>query len=152
AGTHAGSDLVARFRSEAEAVARLQHPNIVQVHEVGEADGVPYFSLEFVDGGSLARYLKGVPQPPRGAASLACALAYAVHYAHQHGVVHRDLKPANILLATGGAASGAAPGTASSSGSAAAPHPREAPALGCPKIADFGLAKQLDDPSERTQS
>src|SRR5205823_2964290 len=99
-GTHAGPEDLARFRLEAEAVARLQHPNIVQIYEVGEQDGRPFFSLEFVDGGSLDKKLNGTPQPARVAAQLVAQLAQAMHYAHQRGVVHRDLKPANILLQT----------------------------------------------------
>jgi serine/threonine protein kinase len=98
AGPHAGPEEVARFRGEAEAVARLQHPNVVQIYEVGEHDGRPYLALEYVDGGSLADRLGGKPQPADEAARLVRALALAVHAAHQHGVVHRDLKPANILL------------------------------------------------------
>ena len=98
AGVHAGPEERARFRHEAEAVARFQHPNIVQVYEVGDHDGRPYVALEFVAGGSLAQHLAGAPQAPREAARLVETLARAVHYAHQQGVVHRDLKPANILL------------------------------------------------------
>src|SRR5262249_35356165 len=103
-GAQAGSEAQARFIAEAEAVARLQHPNIVQVHEVGEwrpegsTTTLPFFSLEFVDGGSLDSHLGGTPQPPCDAAHFIETLARAVHAAHQHGVVHRDLKPANILL------------------------------------------------------
>src|SRR6516225_8991817 len=116
AGEHAGPAELARFRIEAEAVARLSHPNIVQIHEVGEAGGHPYCALEFVEGGSLANKLKGQPLPAREAARLVEALARAVQLAHSRNVVHRDLKPANVLLA----------------------------ADGTPKIADFGLAKRLD--------
>jgi WD40 repeat protein len=117
AGDHAGPGQLARFRREAEAVASLQHPNIVQIHEVGEAAGTPYFSLEFVDGGSLAQKAAGTPQPVRQAAELVETLARAVHHAHEQGIVHRDLKPANVLLT----------------------------ADGTPKITDFGLAKRLDE-------
>ena len=116
AGTHAGSEERLRFRIEAEAVARLTHPNIVQIYEVGQQDGLPYFSLEFMDGGSLEDLLKGQPLPPKRACDLVETLARAVHSAHVRGVVHRDLKPANILMT----------------------------ADGTPKIADFGLAKRLD--------
>src|SRR5262245_3553662 len=89
-----------RFRLEAEAVARLQHPNIVQVYEVGEHDGQPYLVFELVEGGTLER-LTGKPHPPAVAAELVEALARAVAYAHSRGVVHRDLKPANVLLQMG---------------------------------------------------
>jgi WD40 repeat protein/tRNA A-37 threonylcarbamoyl transferase component Bud32 len=114
AGTHAGADRRDRFLAEADAIARLSHPNIVQVYEVGFEDDVPYFSLELVEGGSLHGKLAGTPQPPNQAAALVETLARTVQYAHEHGVVHRDLKPGNILLS----------------------------ADGTPKIADFGLAKQ----------
>src|SRR5262245_45622461 len=88
----------ARFRAEAEAVARLQHPNVVAIHEVGEADGRPFIALEYVAGGSLAERLGGRPLPPRDAARLVAALAEAMHLAHSRNLVHRDLKPANVLL------------------------------------------------------
>src|SRR5262245_30743190 len=115
-GAYAGEAELARFRAEAEAVARLQHPNIVQVYEVGEQAGRPFFSLEFLGGGSFGRQLNGTPQPALQAATLVETLARAVHSAHQQGIVHRDLKPANVLLTE----------------------------EGVPKITDFGLAKQLD--------
>jgi WD40 repeat protein len=115
-GSHAGEAELARFRTEGEAVARLQHPNIVQIHEVGEVDGRPFFSLEFCPGGSLDRQLDGTPLPPLKAAQLVETLARAMHTAHQAGIVHRDLKPANVLLA----------------------------ADGTPKVTDFGLAKRLE--------
>jgi serine/threonine-protein kinase len=89
----------ARFRAEAEAVARLQHPNIVQIHEVGEADGRPFIALEYVAGGSLAERLAGKPLSPGDAARLVGALAEAMHLAHSRNLVHRDLKPGNVLLA-----------------------------------------------------
>ena len=87
-----------RFRNEAWAVARLRHPNIVQLYDFGEHEGRLYFSMELVAGGSLAGQLKGVPLTPRTAAQLVATLALAVEYAHQNGVLHRDLKPANILV------------------------------------------------------
>ena len=87
-----------RFRIEAEAVARLQHPNIVQIHEVGEAGGHPVLRLEFVEGGNLAGKIGGKPMPAREAAQLVEALARAMQLAHSRNVVHRDLKPANVLL------------------------------------------------------
>ena len=112
-----------RFDREAQAVARLQHPNIVQVYEVGETAGGAFVSLEFVDGQSLAHRLHGTPLPARHAAALVKVLAGAMHYAHERGVIHRDLKPANVLLA----------GTP------------ETPIEDCiAKVADFGLAKKLD--------
>jgi serine/threonine-protein kinase len=113
-----------RFLVEAEAVAQLQHPNIVQIHEIGEADGLPYLALEYVEGGSLSRRLAGRPLPPNDAARLVEALAEAMHLAHSRNLVHCDLKPANVLL-TGGA---------------------DTPVGQCrPKVSDFGLARQLDD-------
>src|SRR5262249_39566215 len=100
AGSHAGSDEQARFRTEAEAVAQLQHPNVVQIYEIGEQDGHPFFCLEFVGGGSLAQALTTSTFPARAAAQLVETLARAMHAAHQRGIIHRDLKPANILLQT----------------------------------------------------
>ena len=97
-GRHARPTERARFQREAEAVARLQHSNIVQIYEVGEQNGLPYFSLEFVNAGSLAQFLNNNAQPPRLAARFVQDLALAMHYAHKRGIVHRDLKPANILL------------------------------------------------------
>src|SRR5262249_32818893 len=97
AGAHAAADDLARFRSEAEAVARLRHPHIVQIYEIGEQGGRPFFSLEYMDGGSLAQSLNGEPQPAQRGAELVEQVAEAMHYAHQQGIIHRDLKPANIL-------------------------------------------------------
>jgi tetratricopeptide (TPR) repeat protein len=143
AGPYASPEAHARFRGEAEAVARLRHPNIVQIHEIGERDGRPYLVLEYVEGGSLDGKLNGTPQNPRAAAAMAETLARAVHAAHQQGVVHRDLKPANVLLLFSrdppGSASDALP-----SGSRLNE--------GEPKITDFGLAKQLDADVGRTPS
>ncbi|MCI0461153.1 MAG: serine/threonine protein kinase, partial [Gemmataceae bacterium] len=119
AGGHADEADMARFRAEAEAVARLQHPNIVQIYEIGQRDGRPFLALELVEGGSLDTKLKASSSSSRQGAELIETLARAVHYAHQRGVIHRDLKPANILLATDGT----------------------------PKISDFGLAKRVDDDS-----
>jgi serine/threonine-protein kinase len=97
-GGHASTERRLRFVAEANAIARLQHPNIVQVYEVGEHDGLPFLVLEFMDGGNLAQKLAGRPLPARPAALLCEVLARAVEHAHSHGVVHRDLKPANVLL------------------------------------------------------
>jgi serine/threonine protein kinase/tetratricopeptide (TPR) repeat protein len=95
---YAGAEERARFLTEAKAIARLQHPHIVQIYEVGEQDGRPYFAMEFVDGSSLDRRLNGTPMPPREAARLVLLIARAIEAAHQAGIIHRDLKPANILI------------------------------------------------------
>jgi eukaryotic-like serine/threonine-protein kinase len=121
-GVHAGKEEIARFRGEGEAVARLQHPNIVQIYEVGEHTGLPYFSLEFVDGGSLQAKLDGSPMHAQSAARLMVQLGSAMHYAHQRHIIHRDLKPANILMTSDGVA----------------------------KISDFGLAKKLEGEAGHT--
>jgi hypothetical protein len=97
-GGHARPEEMARFRVEAEAVARLQHPHIVAIHEVGQHDGWPFLVMEFVEGDTLAHQLGGTPLPARRSAELAETLARAIHHAHQHGIIHRDLTPANILL------------------------------------------------------
>ena len=124
AGVHANAESFVRFLAEAEAVARLQHPNVVQIHHIGEADGLPFFELEYVDGGSLDRRLDGTPWKARRAAELIESLARGVSEAHRLGIVHRDLKPANILMT----------------------------AQGLPKIADFGLAKSLTNDSGLTRT
>src|SRR5579884_2856701 len=145
-GGHAGKDELLRFKAEAEAVARLTHPNVVQIYEIGEHDGLPFFALEYVSGGSLAARLDGTPLPAAEAAALVETLARAVHHAHLQGIVHRDLKPANVLLASGGSASGGRkPPDASQSGGLRPPL-----ALEIPKITDFGLAKRLDAETART--
>jgi serine/threonine protein kinase len=97
-GTWASAVDVARFRAEAESAARLDHPNIVPVYEVGQQDGQPYFSMKYVAGTNLARRLAEGPIAPREAAELLLPVCEAIHYAHQQGILHRDLKPANILL------------------------------------------------------
>src|SRR6266511_2958707 len=102
AGAFASRDFVQRFYREAEAVARLDHPNIVPVFDVGQHEGQHYFTMRLVDGPNLARRLRGQPFPARNAAELLAKIARAVHYAHQHGVLHRDIKPANILLDASG--------------------------------------------------
>jgi serine/threonine protein kinase len=136
-GAHAGPKELARFRAEAAVLARLQHPNIVQIYEVGEAAGRPYFALEFVAGGSLAQQLRGTPQPMRPAAQLVETLARAVHAAHASGVVHRDLKPANILLQKD---EGGRMKDATGQGAAASSFILH-PSSFRPKITDFGVAK-----------
>jgi tetratricopeptide (TPR) repeat protein len=133
---------VARFRREAEAVARLQHPNIVHVHEVGEHDGQPYLVMEYVPGPSLGRRLTGTPLSSRAAAGLLETLARATNYAHRHGVIHRDLKPSNVLLPPNPAAE--VGDKTLKTASAADPTVLGAAydlALTAPKIVDFGLAK-----------
>ncbi len=127
-GRYAGAELTERLRTEAEVVARLDHPNIIRIYDVGEADGVPYLALELVDGPDLAAVLAAAPLTPSAAAELLEPLSRAVAHAHGSGVIHRDLKPANVLLS-----------------GARAEEPRagaepERPAL-VPKVADFGLAK-----------
>jgi WD40 repeat protein/tRNA A-37 threonylcarbamoyl transferase component Bud32 len=112
----AGSSALERFRKEALAVARLRHPNIIQIYGVGYSNEQPYIALELAEGGSLAARLRGEPLPPAQAAQLVEVLANAMHAVHRQGVIHRDLKPANVLLSQDG----------------------------MPKISDFGLAKQIN--------
>jgi tRNA A-37 threonylcarbamoyl transferase component Bud32/putative hemolysin len=116
AGGTASPEELLRFLAEAEAVAALQHPHIVQLFEFGQHDGLPFFTLEFVPGGSLAAKLNGAPLPAQEAARVVEQVARGVHYAHGKGIVHRDLKPANVLLAEDGT----------------------------PKVTDFGLAKRVE--------
>jgi serine/threonine protein kinase len=144
-GQHASAEALARFHAEAEAIARLSHPNIVQVHAVGAHAGQPFFTLEYIDGGTLAQTLASRRLEPSEAAGLVHQLARAVQYAHQRGVIHRDLKPGNILLASPALASPARQGREKTPPGANASAPAAALAECIPKIADFGLAKQLDD-------
>ncbi|MEZ6134982.1 MAG: serine/threonine-protein kinase [Pirellulaceae bacterium] len=124
AGGHAGREQLERFRAEAEAVAQLAHPNIVQIFDVGERDGLPFFALEFIDGMALDESIDGEPQTPNRAAEIVEKLALAMDYAHAQGIVHRDLKPANILLMHDGT----------------------------PKVTDFGLVKRLESDSGQTRT
>ena len=122
AGAGAQPDDLARFEAEARAVAAIDHPNIIKIFEIGEHDGLPYFSLEFLEGGSLAQRIAGKPQPIEDGARIVETLARAMDVAHRRGIVHRDIKPANVLLA----------GDTT------------------PKIADFGLVKRLEADSGQT--
>src|SRR5262249_25961311 len=121
AGVHASAEERVRFQREGEAIARVQHPHVVQIHECGEHAGQPYFSMELLESGTLADRLNAGPLPPRAAAELVRSLARAVQAAHQHEIVHRDLKPANVLFAADGTA----------------------------KITDFGLARVLDSADQQ---
>lgn len=116
AGKHSGNEALGRFIAEAQAVAKLQHPGIVQIFDIGEHEGLPYFSLEYVEGNDLHKDLKGLPRDPKRSAEMVEQLSLAMQYAHDHKLLHRDLKPANILLTRDGQ----------------------------PKISDFGLAKNVD--------
>jgi eukaryotic-like serine/threonine-protein kinase len=121
-GGQSDKEALQRFRTEARAMAQLHHPNIVQIFDIGEQDSLPYFSLEFVEGGNLAQKTHGQPQPPRQAAQTVEILARTIAVAHERGIIHRDLKPANVLLTPSGQ----------------------------PKITDFGLAKLLGEKSRHT--
>jgi serine/threonine-protein kinase len=137
AGGHARADELVRFLQEAAAAAKLQHPNVVQVYEVGQFDGRPFFTLECVEGGSLARYAKD-PLPPRDAAVIVEQVARGVAHAHANGIAHRDLKPDNVLMADG-------PIPRSGSSTGGDPARSRGPLAGLtPKITDFGLAKTLE--------
>lgn len=137
AGGRASKTQIARFTAEARAVAKLDHPNIVQVYDIGEHDGLPFFAMEFVDGGALDTLLKKQSLEPRDAARLVETVTRAMAYAHSKGVIHRDLKPANILL--GGHPADSRISTKSGTG------PSSLLSTITPKVTDFGLAKQLHD-------
>ena len=124
AGLHARPEELARFRVEAEAVASLSHPHIIQIYDCAEWNGMPYLAMEFAEGGSLAELLLKGPLPPLRAAELVETLARAVQFIHERGLIHRDLKPANVLLTD----------------------------QDVPKLADFGLAKRLNQDQGLTRS
>ena len=141
AGQLASPADVQRFYNEAEAAAQLDHANIVPIYEVGQHEGQHYFSMQFVDGPSLAAHLAGGSWPNRDAAALLRTCALAVHYAHERGVIHRDLKPGNILLSRG-----CQPPEIATQGADAPRSEGLRPPLGLatvPKITDFGLAKRI---------
>jgi hypothetical protein len=147
AGVDADPEYRHRLRSEAEAVARLQHPNIVQIYEVGEHEGRPFLSFEYVEGGSLHDRIDKTPQAAKAAARLVETLAQAMHYAHQQGVIHRDLKPANVLLQQEQGRQGdretRRQGPTDSSVSLSPCLPLSLSSFR-PKITDFGVAKRVD--------
>ncbi len=145
AGQWASAADVQRFRAEAEAAARLDHPNIVPIYEVGEHQGQPYFSMKLIEGRSLAEQMARQERPsPRQGARLMATIARAVHYAHQRGILHRDLKPGNVLLSR---RTGESP---------VLPEEDRRPHLSddecVPHVTDFGLARRLDDAAGLTQS
>ncbi|MBC7821214.1 MAG: protein kinase, partial [Planctomycetaceae bacterium] len=170
AGQFATEQALARFRQEAQAVAQLQHAGIVQIHEVGEHQGLPFLSLEYVPGGTLQQTLNGRPLPDETAARLIESLARTMHFAHERGVIHRDLKPANVLLTNHpkrerGRSFQDAPSSQSSGASALAPgyglqqtlpldesllDTTPDTTLSPPKISDFGLARLLNGDSDLT--
>ncbi|MCY2978462.1 MAG: protein kinase [Planctomycetota bacterium] len=173
AGDLAGPETLSRFRAEARAVAQLQHPNLVQIYEVGEHHGRPYLAFEYVAGGGLDQRLRGEPQPPSAAARLIATLAHAIQFAHARGIIHRDLKPANVLLATLGNPPDCELSPAILMGdfagepqSVLTPEDRPRSSIetptpsgvdvhriyGIPKISDFGLAKDLENDSLHTRT
>jgi len=143
-GVRASASELQRFRAETEAVANLDHPNIVPIYEVGEHQGQPFYTMKLLEGGSLAGHIAALRTEPRAAARLLATVAQAVHYAHQRGILHRDLKPANILLASGRESADSEP---PASGGA---HPPLAEWV--PMVTDFGLAKRVEVDSSLTQS
>ena len=124
AGQFAGRGATQRFKTEAEAAAHLRHPGIVGVHEVGQHEGFHYFSMDYIEGKNLNEIARAKPVPPQQAAEWVKAVAEAIHYAHEQGILHRDIKPSNILI----------------------------DALNVPHVTDFGLAKQVQAQSDITVS
>jgi serine/threonine protein kinase/tetratricopeptide (TPR) repeat protein len=142
AGEHARPEDLVRFLAEAEAVAQLRHPHIVQIYEISRHAGLPFFVMEYVDGGSLAQRLRQAPLPPREAALTAEKIAHGVQAAHERGIIHRDLKPANILLA----------GRVERSATAEGAGDHSPLTTHQPKITDFGLAKRVQGGGGLTQT
>jgi serine/threonine protein kinase/WD40 repeat protein len=152
------ADQAVRFRREVDALARLQHPNIVQIYEAGEYEGRPFLVMEYVPGLNLTRALAGRPQPPREAATLVAVLAEAMQAVHDRGIIHRDLKPANILLQIADCRLQIDKPTSSALGAGLLTPPTSSQSAICnlqsaiPKITDFGLAKRLGSGSGRTSA
>jgi tetratricopeptide (TPR) repeat protein len=140
AGPHASAEDKARFRVEAEAAARLRHPNIVQVYDVGEHEGFEFMALELVEGQTLRRWQNGHPVEPHKAARVAIGIGRAIQHAHENGILHRDIKPANILLA-GGRGQETEDGK---HGGQEPAFPSPVPRSLTPKVTDFGLAKPME--------
>lgn len=136
----ASSQYQVRFEREVDALARLSHPNIVQVFEAGRHRAIPYLAMEYVPAGTLAQYLQGRPLPPQAAAELLATLADAIHFAHLQGVIHRDLKPSNILLSHN-------EGDSLATSIHSVRDRVSIPELRLPKIADFGLARHAEQES-----
>lgn len=136
-----------RFRSETESAARLKHPNIVQIYDVGEWEGTPFYTMEYIEGGNLSESMASCPLTSLDAAKLLEVLAYAVAFAHEMGVVHRDLKPSNILLQASHTKQGSSSFRVSSTISNAV-----LPTVLVPKLTDFGLAKRIDVDQTQTQT
>ena len=147
-GRLANEDDVKRFQIEAQAAASLQHPNIVPIHEVGQHEGLHYFSMDFVEGRSLASVLRENVLPPKSAANIVRVIAEAIHYAHQQGTLHRDLKPSNILMQGLGTRGWGLGNTNNAVASSLAPSPQPL----TPKITDFGLAMRVEGDSGLTQT
>ncbi len=142
-GALAGPQDRGRFRIEAEAAARMRHPNIVEIYEIGENAGLPYFAMELIEGGSLAQRIAGQPHPVAEVAALIRALAVAVQHAHERKIIHRDLKPANILMSVVSCQLS----VASRDAARRPPTTDNWQLTTIPKITDFGLAKRLDNES-----
>ena len=147
-GQFAGAGELERFRREAEAAAQLRHPNIVAIHDIGRVDGQPYIAMEFIDGPSLDQLVRDGPLAPESAVKLTRAVAEAVQFAHENGILHRDLKPSNVLVEGIGVRS---LGSAKDDRSPASP-PTSNPKPLTPMLTDFGLMRRIDGGSDLTAS